>query len=390
MINSKKYEQKLALKITIIFILLFIFSFIIFIYLNFKLSIFREEKIFLDNLKLVPSKYVINLIEKKQNFKRKWNKIYSKIFKNYIIRIWKKSFSGWFFLDYNENIFNKLKNKEIRIFHINQDYFLVYKLKKENIEIIVWKNINYIFYTIKRLKLISIIIILFSSFIIYFVSYKLAKKTTKNIREVNKKLSQYNHNLAHELKTPLSVIKSDLELLEMWRKLDLDLLYSSKKEIINMQEIIDNLLFLSESEANLEKEEIDLNNEIKEIINKYFWDFREKIFISWVNIKKNFNKKLFDILIRNLLENAIKYSKKDEKIEIFLEKKYLIIQNKIDKNQWKIDTKKLFDTFYKLDNSRNSSWYWIWLSIVKKIIDLHNYKINIEIKKDLFIVKINF
>jgi len=228
------------------------------------------------------------------------------------------------------------------------------------------------------------------SIIIYFASLYFAKKSFDPLRKANKILKEYNHNLAHELKTPLSVIKSDLELLEMWKKLDLDLLYSSKKEIINMQEIIDNLLFLSESEANLEKEEIDLNNEIKEIINKYFWDFREKIFISWVNIKKNFNKKLFDILIRNLLENAIKYSKKDEKIEIFLEKKYLIIQNKIDKNQWKIDTKKLFDTFYKLDNSRNSSWYWIWLSIVKKIIDLHNYKINIEIKKDLFIVKINF
>jgi len=53
------------------------------------------------------------------------------------------------------------------------------------------------------------------SVIIYFVSYFLAKFTIKPIEENNKKLKEYNHNLAHELKTPLAVIKSDLELLEM-------------------------------------------------------------------------------------------------------------------------------------------------------------------------------
>jgi signal transduction histidine kinase len=47
------------------------------------------------------------------------------------------------------------------------------------------------------------------------LSYFLARKTLKPITETNKKLKEYNHNLAHELKTPLSVIKSDLELLEL-------------------------------------------------------------------------------------------------------------------------------------------------------------------------------
>jgi signal transduction histidine kinase len=51
--------------------------------------------------------------------------------------------------------------------------------------------------------------------LLYYISLKLANKTTNNIKLANKKLREYNYNVAHELKTPLSVIKSDLELLEI-------------------------------------------------------------------------------------------------------------------------------------------------------------------------------
>jgi signal transduction histidine kinase len=50
---------------------------------------------------------------------------------------------------------------------------------------------------------------------VYFIAYGLAKITIKPIEENNKKLKEYNHNLAHEIKTPLAVVKSNLELLEL-------------------------------------------------------------------------------------------------------------------------------------------------------------------------------
>jgi signal transduction histidine kinase len=87
-----------------------------------------------------------------------------------------------------------------------------------------------------------------------------------------------------------------------------------------MQEIIDSLLFLSENETNISKENFLLKDEIKTIVNKYFENEKKDIKIDISkNIKINFNKKLFDILIKNLLENAIKYRGRSKKIEISYE-----------------------------------------------------------------------
>jgi signal transduction histidine kinase len=99
---------------------------------------------------------------------------------------------------------------------------------------------------------------------------------------------------------------------------------------------------------------------------------------------------LFKILLKNLFENAIKYWKKWEKIEIILNKKSFLVKNKINKNNLKIKIEKIFDSFYQNDISRNTMWYGLWLSIVKKIINLHNFSIKAEIKKDFFIINIIF
>lgn len=230
------------------------------------------------------------------------------------------------------------------------------------------------------------------SVIIYFVSYFLAKFTIKPIEENNKKLKEYNHNLAHELKTPLAVIKSDLELLEMWKKLDLDIIKSSKDELISMQNIIDSLLFLSQKNNDeLKLEKINLYKSIKNIIGE---KFNNKLFKIYCENTNNCNikvsEKLIEILVKNLFENAIKYWDNKEQINIEISKNKLIIQNKISKSVKKIDKERLFESFYQADNSRNTSWYWLWLSIVQKIISLHWFKINIDIRNNFFIVTIIF
>lgn len=206
--------------------------------------------------------------------------------------------------------------------------------------------------------------------IIYFFSYFFAKITIEPIEENNKKLKEYNHNLAHEIKTPLSVIKSNLELLEI--NFDKELINSSKEEILYMQEIIDNLLFLSEKTILNKKENIS----IVEIVEKYKkeniniqvdWDF----IIVW-------NKILLNTMIKNLVDNALKYTIWDENILIKISKNSLEIKNKtsLDLNQLELD--KLADTFYQADNSRFWKWYGLWLSIVKKIAILHNLNIIIK------------
>jgi len=387
-----KYEQKLALKLTSFLILIFLLSFGIFIFLNYKISFEKEKAEFINNFKSVPLNYIINLIEwKRPNYwKWAWNTTYKKIFRNVYIKIWNKEFIRWFFVDkkIKNNIISNLENKQIKDFGFLNERILAYKIKNEKITLVIWKDISYIFDSIHRLICIALFITIFSSIILYFFSLRLAYKTTKNIRKANKKLKEYNYNLAHELKTPLSVIKSNLELLEMFWKIDFETINSCKWEINSMQEIIDSLLFLSENEINIKKDKLLLKKEIEKIIEKYFNKNSKKIILNIDNkLKIKFNKKLFNILIKNLIENALKYWEKTSKIEIIFDNK-LIIKNKISTNLKLEDPSKLFETFYKWDNSRVTNWFWLWLNIVKKIIDLHNYKIKLKIENNYFIVKL--
>ena len=232
-------------------------------------------------------------------------------------------------------------------------------------------------------------IVIILSIFIYFISYYFAKKTFEPIKKANKSLKEYNHNVAHELKTPLSVIKSDLELLEMWKKLDFDIIKSAKQEIIFMQEIIDSLLFLSEKEILNTTKEINLEKFVKDFLENNYDKNLFKLSIK-NNRKIKVNEKLFIILLKNLLENAKKYWDLSEKIEILIDKNLLQVKNKIWNIDNKINTNKIFEAFYKWDNSRTGKWFWLGLNIVKKVVELHNYDIKVEIKDKFFIISIIF
>ncbi|MDD3794056.1 MAG: HAMP domain-containing sensor histidine kinase [Candidatus Gracilibacteria bacterium] len=217
--------------------------------------------------------------------------------------------------------------------------------------------------------------------IVYFFSYVLAKITIKPIEEHNEKLKSYNHNLAHEIKTPLSIIKTNLELLDLGY--DKDLIKSSSEEIENMQKIIDSLLFLSEkNELNSLKKVSFLS-----IVQKYT---NEKILLySKGDFIVNGNEVLLDTLIKNLIDNAIKYNIGDEKIIIKITKNSFEISNKTDIFITKEEQDKLFDIFYQANNSKYGQGYGLGLSIVKKIIVLHNLNINIKTENGIFKVIVN-
>ncbi len=90
------------------------------------------------------------------------------------------------------------------------------------------------------------------------------------------------------------------------------------------------------------------------------------------------NAAFLKIAISNLLENAIKYSHTDTKIEVSLTKDRLVIKDfglGIPQNE----IEHVFDRFYRVDKVRsNASGSGLGLSIIKTILDIHNFKISIQ------------
>lgn len=234
----------------------------------------------------------------------------------------------------------------------------------------------------------SLLLSLLFFLVVYIISVKLAQITLKPIQENNDKLKEYNHYVAHELKTPLAVLRSNLELSEISNQKELT--QSSKEEISSMENIIDWLLFLSESSIKKEKIKIHLYDFINTIIHKKYKNNSIQIQTPDRHITLSTDPFLFERMIWNLLENAIKYSSAGKNILVTIEKKKLTIQNTTFQDIPSKNLQKLFEPFYQWDTSHSTKGYWLWLSIVKRITDIFGWKISLEKKWKVFSVIITF
>jgi signal transduction histidine kinase len=96
------------------------------------------------------------------------------------------------------------------------------------------------------------------------------------------------------------------------------------------------------------------------------------------------------ILISNLVSNAIKYNKKGGEIEIVIDSWSLTIKDTGIGIPQK-DLEKIFDRFYQVGNIRNQKWFWIWLALVRKIVDVYGWKTDIFSKEKVWTtIKIKF
>lgn len=238
-----------------------------------------------------------------------------------------------------------------------------------------------------------VVFITFLSFLVYFLGYRFIGYILKPVEENIKDMEQFVHNAWHELKTPLSVIKSSLQLAKLKKDYS-ESIDDSIKELNKMNLLIESLISLSVLDLNWEKTNINVSDSINSIISEY----KEKIEKKNIKVKIIENEKLeihsnpeyFKIVFSNILSNAIKYNKDWWEIEIIINKWNISV-----KDTWigikKENLEKVYDRFFQDEEARNWDWFWIWLSLVKKIIDLYKWEISIESEKDKgTIVKIEF
>jgi signal transduction histidine kinase len=150
-----------------------------------------------------------------------------------------------------------------------------------------------------------------------------------------------------------------------------------------MKNLVNELLFLNKNIIST-SDNIDVNMQwfLKNIISS-FKLIRDKKWIPLIlEVNENFtlktNSLILDKLIWNILKNAISYS---EKWEIILS----LDKNKITiKDSWiwieKEDLENIWNRFYRIEKSRNNKnwWFWLGLSIVKRIVEENNWEIKIN------------
>jgi signal transduction histidine kinase len=83
------------------------------------------------------------------------------------------------------------------------------------------------------------------------------------------------------------------------------------------------------------------------------------------------------ILLTNIIKNAIKYNKKWWEVRISLSKNILSIS---DTWAWipESEREKIFERFFQSESARSGEWFGIGLSLVKKIADANDWRIELE------------
>jgi signal transduction histidine kinase/ligand-binding sensor domain-containing protein/DNA-binding response OmpR family regulator len=221
---------------------------------------------------------------------------------------------------------------------------------------------------------------------------------TKKIREIEIIKSRFFTNLSHEFRTPLMLIKGPVEQLLTANKIDrTEQVKLIQRNSEKLQNLIDQLLEISQLEAAsipLKAKKEDLVVIVRGILFSFaalaerknivlkFNSIKDEI-IAWIDRDK------LEKILNNLLSNAFKFTPENGFINIELVNTSIdnidfttisIKDSGIGIPEDKID--KIFDRFYQVDDStkRAYSGSGIGLSLVKELVDLHEWKIFVHSK----------
>lgn len=221
---------------------------------------------------------------------------------------------------------------------------------------------------------------------------ELVENRTEEIKRLQEDQKQAMIDISHNLQTPLSVIRGELELLGESSE-EKEKMIVVKKSLERVSRFIRQLLHLSKlnhSAYNLEMSLVDISKIIEDQVEYFEVMAEEKkiqldAFIE-KGLKINGNKKLLEELVTNLVVNAITYRKKSnqDKIAISLIKNKTNISLLVEDNGMGIsgaDLPEIFNRFYRGSRKSNTSGTGLGLAICKKIIEAHNGTISVTSTK---------
>jgi signal transduction histidine kinase len=196
--------------------------------------------------------------------------------------------------------------------------------------------------------------------------------------------------ITHELKTPISVAKLNLETLQKYH-LDEEkqkkLLRMTLQETSRLDTLINNILVSSQLEGGgyvISKEELDFSSLLKDCIKQAKNRYPERTFIENIEdeIEISGDPLLLQLMISNLVENAVKYSSKEKPITCNLyQTNHHVTLNIIDEGIGIDDAEKskIFEKFYRTGNesTRKTQGTGLGLYLCSKIAEDHNADISV-------------
>jgi len=243
------------------------------------------------------------------------------------------------------------------------------------------------FSSFRSFLLISISMALVGYTAFFIVILFFSNRFIQPITESYEKQKQFITNAGHEIKTPLAIIKADVDVLEMeygeneW----LDGIQSQVKRLADLTNDLVYLSRMEETEAHMQMIDFPFSDVVSETAHSFaaVAQAEGKTFQCSIQpmLCLNGNEKAIRQLVSVLLDNAMKYSPAEGFVSLSSQKQgrylSLTVTNTTLLPIVKQDLNHIFERFYRMDASRNSQTggYGIGLSVAKAIVAAHNGKI---------------
>ncbi len=251
---------------------------------------------------------------------------------------------------------------------------------------------SYIFSSIKfMIPSMFFTIILLVTFIITLVIVFRQKR-------YNEIKNDFVNNMTHELKTPIASISLATQMLnddtvtksENMRKHLVGVITDETKRLRFLVEKVLQMSMFDRKKSSFKKKHLDLNEMVETIANSFSLRVEHtggkiNVDIGAIDSGIYVDEVNFQNVIFNLMDNAVKYRKTDEPVDIFLktwnDDKWLYLSVRdTGKGMKKDDLKKIFEKFYRVGtgNVHDVKGFGLGLAYVKKVVDLHDGEIKVD------------
>ena len=220
----------------------------------------------------------------------------------------------------------------------------------------------------------------------------LSKRAIKPMMDNIEQQKRFITDAGHELKTPLTVISANMDVLSM----DIgrnEWVQSTQKQVANMRKLVNELVYLSrmdEADSHLEKSVVDLSKAVRDVAAPFEgmaeWGGKNLKLNIENDIKISGDEAALRRLVSTLCENAVKHAPEDSDIQISLTQSgksvMFTTENAMKEPLGEDALNHLFDRFYRGDESRSkeeNSGFGIGLSIARAITEKHGGTIKAKI-----------
>lgn len=240
-----------------------------------------------------------------------------------------------------------------------------------------------------------------SSFFLFFLiigiilSIMMCKVIKTQYAEEQKRV-EVSNALAHDIKTPLFIISGFVQNLKDNINTDKRDHYCDRiiERVGEANDIVHKMLDfskLSSTDYDLKFDNFDVTAYTKELITSFEETDSGKNFILNVNAQCTpyADKVLMQRAISNLIDNAVRYCDDNTDIVIDINEKTFSISN-VCKSISEEDIKHITEPYYRVEKNRESKGNGLGLSIIKSILDIHGYKLDIKFDNQIITFSIQF